>query len=462
MRNNSPWLHQLNKEREPSKLAQDIETDVAVVGGGIAGVASAFFILRDTDKKVALLEGGLLGHGATGHNAGQIVSFLSRPLHDLAKEFKPEMVREAQKMMEEDAWELLDTMYTEAGLDISLSRFTGHFGFASKEHLLSLLEDNVLRKSLGLRLKEILIAEQAEFLEEVGKKYGGFFKIAPHSEILDRLETKKPEFIVCVSEQKGVMNSALFTERVAEYLLEKYPERFAVYEHTHIAKAALHENSAILDAETHAVTAERVILCTNGFDNITIFNKSGLDIDARFHHSLHAVVGYMSGYLEELNKPPTAISYFYEGLTGDDSSGNPYVYLTRRMYEYNENKHNLISIGGPDVSLDDRRKYEKDHEYPEWAKDEINKFVKEIYDTDPNKKIDYIFTWHGLMGYTNNKLRLIGAEPKNPVLLYNLGCNGVGILPSIFGGERIARLVKGEKLPASIFDPRVERAPRDQ
>ena len=37
--------------------------------------------------------------------------------------------------------------------------------------------------------------------------------------------------------------------------------------------------------------------------------------------------------------------------------------------------------------------------------------------------------------------------------MYNLGCNGVGFLQAIFGGHRIARLIAGEQLPPSIFDP---------
>ena len=51
-------------------------------------------------------------------------------------------------------------------------------------------------------------------------------------------------------------------------------------------------------------------------------------------------------------------------------------------------------------------------------------------------------------------MRQVGAEPRNPVLLYNLGCNGVGLLPSIHGGQRVARIVAGERLAPSLFDPR--------
>jgi len=68
--------------------------------------------------------------------------------------------------------------------------------------------------------------------------------------------------------------------------------------------------------------------------------------------------------------------------------------------------------------------------------------------------LPYDFQWHGLMGYTNGRIRVVGAHPRHPELLYNLGCNGVGFLPSIAGGERIARLLAGAHLGPSIFDPR--------
>lgn len=69
--------------------------------------------------------------------------------------------------------------------------------------------------------------------------------------------------------------------------------------------------------------------------------------------------------------------------------------------------------------------------------------------------LPYDFQWHGLMGYNDSGIRIVGAHPRHPRLLYNLGCNGVGFLPSIYGGQRVARLLSGEHLPHSIFDPRL-------
>ncbi len=66
----------------------------------------------------------------------------------------------------------------------------------------------------------------------------------------------------------------------------------------------------------------------------------------------------------------------------------------------------------------------------------------------------YDFQWHGLMAYSPGMIRLVGPHPRHPRLLYNLGCNGIGFLPALGAGERLARQLAGEPLGPSIFDPR--------
>lgn len=444
----SPWLHQLDKNRPIVRLKEDIKTDVAVVGAGIAGISTAFFLLRNTDKQIVILEKNRLAHGATGHNAGQIVSYFERPFADMVKEFGLKMTAEAWAGAD-SAWQLVDQIYTEAGLNIPFSRFTGHAGFSNASLLLKFLEDSRLRAKAGFSIEECRIADDAPFIGSIPKAFLGLYSVVPRKEILARLETTNDAYIACASHQKGVLNSALFCQEVLGYLLKKYPDRFAIYEETHIGKVVLKKDHAILDAINHTVTVDKVVLCTNGFENVTIINENGLDIDVKFHHDVTGVVGYMSGFLEKYNKPPIAISYFTDP---DESLEDPYFYLTRRLYEYEKgNNHNLICVGGPIHSLDDRREYISDYEYPEKAHADIDGFIKDNVD---RKEIDYTFKWHGLMGYTPDRIRRIGFEPKNHVLLYNLGCNGIGILPSVYGGDRIAKLVRGDTLAPSIFDPK--------
>ena len=79
----SPWLEQLDADSLPRPLDVNCSTDVAIVGAGIAGVATAFFTLRDTSSAVVLIERNRVGRGATGHNAGQLATYFERPLCDL-------------------------------------------------------------------------------------------------------------------------------------------------------------------------------------------------------------------------------------------------------------------------------------------------------------------------------------------------------------------------------------------
>lgn len=449
--NKSPWIHQLNHEREAVVLHGDISTDVAIVGAGIAGVATAFFLLEKTDKKITLFDGGRLAHGATGHNAGQITKYFERSLKSIMDEYGIEKAKHAQESIE-SAWELLDHIYTKAKLTIPVSRFTGFAGVADLERTVRFLEDNVVRKECGLEIDEFLIADNAPFLKEIPPKFKEFYVVVPQSMILEKLETKDTRFYGCLLEQKGCMNSALFCQEVISYLLKEYKNRFALYEHTHIHKVVLKKEFALLDALNHTVIASKVVLCTNGFENIHILNESGLDIDTKFHHLLEGVVGFMSGYLKSYKKPPIAISYITD--SGSPLDGE-YFYLTRRQYEFDEDrKENLISIGGPEVLLEDGGEYMSDQDFPEEAQKIIDNFARNTFEGNPDEKISYEFFWHGLMGYTQNKIRLIGSEPKNPILLYNLGCNGVGILPSLYGGQRITQIIRGDNLEESVFDPK--------
>jgi glycine/D-amino acid oxidase-like deaminating enzyme len=113
----------------------------------------------------------------------------------------------------------------------------------------------------------------------------------------------------------------------------------------------------------------------------------------------------------------------------------------------------LVCLGGPETELDDAAVYDPDQPVPVEVIAEFDTDVRPILWPARPAGLEYDYAWHGLMAYTESRVRLIGCEPRNPVLLYNLGCNGVGFLPSIYGGMRAAQLVRGDQLEPSIFDP---------
>lgn len=456
---NSPWLHQLSRTRPVDTLKSDTATDIAIVGAGIAGVMTAYFTLRDTNKQVLLVEGGRVAHGATGHNAGQVVFEFEREFYSLVEEYGLSMAADAENSVR-SAWLLLEQIYQEANLTTPMSSFMGYNGFTHVSRIIEELKNKALRLEAGMQVSPIYISETIRSLDKIPKEYKDLYSLVPHDDVLSLLETKDRQYIAVMSERKGCVNSAMLVEEIAGYLLSTYKGRFMLCEETHIHEVILEKDLAILKAKEYSITTDKVILCTNGFEKFSIINNAGPDIDVKFHHMVRGKIGYMAGMLEELKHPPIALSFYDQ--TADDIKNvkdpydqKPYIYMTRRPFELEKNeKHNLVCVGGPDRSLDETEQYVTEAEYSAEAVEEISQFLHKTYQNAPKGDIDFRFKWHGLMGYTPTSIRVVGEEPKNRVLMYNLGCNGVGILTSIYGGKRISEIVGGAVLAPSLFDPR--------
>jgi len=447
--NRSPWLEAVDASRAPCPLVSDAATDVAVIGAGIAGVSTAFFLLRETKGRVLLVERDRLASGATGHSAGQLVSYFERPLYELADSFGFERAVAAQRDID-GAWDLLGEMLAETGATVGVQRFLGHMGMFALNHLSVHLRNNLLRARGGLETERCVISEEAEFLADVLPEYRGLYTIVPQAGIQELLETTDPRYRAVLSDWKGCVNGALLCEQVVDHLVATYPERFRFIDHTPVTRVTLGSKSAGIEARGHRISADRVVLCTNGFVDHRVENLAGDDIPSPVEHRVSSTIGYMAAIVEPGRRPPAAISYLMSPRIGH---GQAYFYVTRRPYEAGGREGTLTCVGGPDARLGSSSDYRASDPYPEQALAQLDGFLRPLLAPGRAEPLAYDFTWHGLMAYTSAQVRLIGPEPRNSVLLYNLGCNGVGLLPSIYGGRRVARILAGESLPPCLFDP---------
>ena len=71
MKSKSIWINNKVENNKLSKLDKDIECDVLIIGGGMAGLSVAYNFL-DSNKKVVLIDKDKCGMGATSKNTGKL------------------------------------------------------------------------------------------------------------------------------------------------------------------------------------------------------------------------------------------------------------------------------------------------------------------------------------------------------------------------------------------------------
>lgn len=69
---NPYWISSTEETNYPS-LNENISVDVAIIGGGIVGITSAYLLTR-SGLKAAVIEADRILHGTTGHTTAKITS----------------------------------------------------------------------------------------------------------------------------------------------------------------------------------------------------------------------------------------------------------------------------------------------------------------------------------------------------------------------------------------------------
>ena len=302
----SPWLAQLAEDGSPRPLDGDVTTDVAIVGAGIAGVATAFFILRHTAHTLLLVERDRVAHGATGRNAGQMTTYFERPLAAIADEFGAERAVAGQRAFD-TAHDLFDLIVAESGAPGRVERFDGHMGMFNLHHLEVHVRNNLIRRQEGWRTERCLIAETADFLDDLPATFDGLYEVVPRERISELLEIDDDRFCAVLSDLKGCANSGLLSQHVLGYLERHYAGRFRFVDHTQVTHITIGEDRAGLRASGHDISAGSVVLCTNGFVDHAVVDGTGSPVRLAPDQEITGRVAYMAAFVEGEPRTPIAM-----------------------------------------------------------------------------------------------------------------------------------------------------------
>lgn len=143
----SPWVDSVPATDYPA-LDGDLAVDVAIVGGGIAGIMAAF-LLKAAGRTVALVEAGRLLQGVTGQSTAKLTSQHGLVYAHLLQHFGRDKAA-AYAAANQAAIEHVAQTAGELGIDCDFSRTEAWVWAESDDDLMRLHREAEAAQSLGL------------------------------------------------------------------------------------------------------------------------------------------------------------------------------------------------------------------------------------------------------------------------------------------------------------------------
>jgi glycine/D-amino acid oxidase-like deaminating enzyme/nitrite reductase/ring-hydroxylating ferredoxin subunit len=140
-------------------LEENIHADVCIVGGGIAGLSTAYHLVRE-GKRVALLDDGPLGGGMTAMTSGHLTSMLDDRYFELEKLHGEEAIRVAADS-HGAAIERIDEIVRAEHIDCDFARLDGYLFLAERDEIRTLERELAAAHRAGLN--EVRMEKRAPF-----------------------------------------------------------------------------------------------------------------------------------------------------------------------------------------------------------------------------------------------------------------------------------------------------------
>ncbi len=106
------------------RLEQNLQVDVAIVGGGMTGITAALLLAR-AGKRVAVLEAKTVAEGVTGYTTGHMTAIIDTRYQTIASKFGDDGARLAAQSSYA-AIDFVEQLIREFGIDCGFERHTGY------------------------------------------------------------------------------------------------------------------------------------------------------------------------------------------------------------------------------------------------------------------------------------------------------------------------------------------------
>lgn len=299
-------------------LHSSVDTDVVIIGGGIAGVTIAYCLCSE-GRKVVLIEDGNIGSGETGRTTAHLVNALDDRYYKLADIFGEEDARLIAES-HSSAIDFIENTIRKENIDCDFQRLDGYLFLHPSDKEESLEKEYKAAKNAGLNV-ELMDGAPGMKLKGKALKFPG----------------------------QGEFNPLKYLYALCEIIKEKGGQ---IYTNTH---AKLIDGKGVVTDEGYNISASSIVVATN----TPVNNKYVM------HLKQYPYRTYAMGALIKKDSLPKALWWD----TGDmkvNASIPPYHYV--RTHPYSKTYDLLIS-GGEDHIRQDLRMpitYRKKNAMPCW------------------------------------------------------------------------------------------------
>ncbi|HYF81455.1 MAG TPA: FAD-dependent oxidoreductase [Clostridia bacterium] len=242
----SYWLASTGRTNYPA-LEQDIKVDVAIVGGGITGITSAY-LLKKEGLRVAVIEADRIVQGTTGHTTAKITSLHSL-IYSRIKSYMGEEKARQYADANEAAISTISNLIKHEGIDCDFHREPSYTFTLADSYLQKVADEANTAASLGLKATfleniplpfkvkgAVKFEDQARFhprkylLALANKVEGAGSFIFEHSRVVD-INEGNPSTVITNQGKKVTADNVIIASHfpcydgMGFYFARMYPER---------------------------------------------------------------------------------------------------------------------------------------------------------------------------------------------------------------------------------------------
>jgi len=357
MENKTIWLENL-KKIENKQDFKGGETDILIIGGGIAGLSCAYY-LKDLDKKVTLIEKDKIGHGVTARTTAKI-TFLQQLNYQKISSIHDFKTAKLYYKSQKEAIKLFDEVINNEKIDCDYNKVTS----------------SVFTNNLNNLSK---FKKEQEFFKNVNQPFR-VIKSVPYFEMKYGVEV----------DDTAVFHPLKFLNGINELIKNKVD----IYENVRALEITNEKGFFNVDTDKGNINARIVIVCTH----YPFFIIPGL-IPLKSHIERDYVA------VAKINEPKNLSTITYEdkplhSLRYHSSENNHYTiyasasHLSTINIDYNK-KYKLLN--------NNFKKYIKEEPIYEWVNHDVitNDYLPIIGEVSKNL---YIATGFNTWGMTNGWL----------------------------------------------------------